>query len=328
MRGRVDRRVDLSQVVGSFDLLAETDVAEIEAASLQVLERTGIWVESDDALDIFADGNCEVDRESHVVRIPGEVVEEALAAAPSSFSLYRRNSDDHIVLGDGTVHFMTGGIGVTFTDRRTGEQRDGRKSDVVDACRLWDWCDNIEVMLEPIEPKDVGPAAVMAHILHASLTHSTKPRVVGPSSQAEAEVMVEMAAAVAGGRDALAERPTLCMASSMVSPLQMGKAASDALQVGARAGLPVGLGTMPMPGATAPATLAGTLVLGNAEALSALVFAQLISKGIPYLYVSTPTPLDLRLALSTVGSPEQALGVACGAQLARLHGLPLWSAGL
>ena len=52
--------------------LSEGDLQDIHLATLEVLERTGVWVEADDAIDVFADGGCHVDRETRRVRIPAE----------------------------------------------------------------------------------------------------------------------------------------------------------------------------------------------------------------------------------------------------------------
>ena len=65
-----------------LDVFTEDEVQDIHLSTLEVLERTGVWVELDEALDIFSDGGCVVDRESRIVRIPPHVVEDAIASAP------------------------------------------------------------------------------------------------------------------------------------------------------------------------------------------------------------------------------------------------------
>ena len=69
--------------------LSDGDLQDIHLASLEVLERTGMWVEADDAIDIFADGGCRVDRETRRVRIPPELVEDAIRSTPPHHSLVR-----------------------------------------------------------------------------------------------------------------------------------------------------------------------------------------------------------------------------------------------
>ena len=65
----------------SLSVFTEAELDDIHLGSLEVLERTGVWVEADDALDIFGDGGCVVDRETRMVRIPPHVVEDAVRSA-------------------------------------------------------------------------------------------------------------------------------------------------------------------------------------------------------------------------------------------------------
>jgi len=82
-----------------------------------------------------------------------------------------------------------------------------------------------------------------------------------------------------------------------------------------------------MAGSTAPVTLAGTLVIHNAEVLAGIVLGQLTNKGAPNLYGSSTTILDLRTAAVTVGCPELAMLGAGVAKLARYYNLPSYIAG-
>ncbi len=63
----------------SLNVFTEAELDDIHLGSLEVLERTGVWVEADDALDVFSDGGCVVDRETRMVRIPPYLVEDASA---------------------------------------------------------------------------------------------------------------------------------------------------------------------------------------------------------------------------------------------------------
>src|SRR5271157_296965 len=64
----------------SLNVFTPDEIDDIHLATLEVLERTGVLVEDDEPLDIFADGGCRVDRETRMVCIPPHVVAEALAA--------------------------------------------------------------------------------------------------------------------------------------------------------------------------------------------------------------------------------------------------------
>ena len=70
----------------------------IHWGTVQVLETAGLWVEDDEAIDLFADGGCKVDRSTHKVKIPSHVLEEAISWAPSTVVLCGRTPDKDVVL--------------------------------------------------------------------------------------------------------------------------------------------------------------------------------------------------------------------------------------
>jgi trimethylamine--corrinoid protein Co-methyltransferase len=74
---------------------------------------------------------------------------------------------------------------------------------------------------------------------------------------------------------------------------------------------------------TGPATLAGNLVVGNAEVISALAMIELAFPGAPVFYAAAQTVMDLRTGAYTGGGPEDFLFGAATNQLADYYNLPL-----
>jgi trimethylamine--corrinoid protein Co-methyltransferase len=74
---------------------------------------------------------------------------------------------------------------------------------------------------------------------------------------------------------------------------------------------------------TGPATVAGTLVVGNAEVISALALMELAAPGAPVYYAAAQTAIDLRSGAYTGGGPEDFLFGAATNQLADFYHLPL-----
>ena len=62
----------------------------------------------------------------------------------------------------------------------------------------------------------------------------------------------------------------------------------EAALVAAEAGIPIGIMAMPNTGSTAPATLAGTLAVGDAEIVSAIVLVQMAYPGAPVYHSFMP----------------------------------------
>lgn len=314
---------------GGFGLtpLSETDLDELHAATLETLERVGVWVEADEALDIFADGGCHVDRETHMVRIPSHVVEESIAKAPSSFVACGRDPKNDVLLAPGRLCFANFTEGLEVTDVRTGEHRVSTKEDIVDAVRVVDALDEIDLALLPVAARDCERAP-SAHGYEAGVGSTTKHVHVPVITREETEAVIEMAALAVGGMDALRERPIMSAGACTVSPLKIPAMVSDVCVTMARAGLPTLHMAMTLAGATGPVTLAGTLVVQNAEALAALTLVQLAEPGAKCIYGSSTTGMDLRFGAAVVGTPELALVGACLGQLTHRYALPSMMAGL
>ena len=307
--------------------LSEGDLDQIHDACLEVLERTGVWVEADEALDVYADGGCQVDRETHMVRIPAHLAEESIGKAPGGFVLCGRDQKHDLKLSDGRVGFANFTEGLMVTDLETGENRTSVKQDIVDAITMVDALDEIDLALLPVAARDCDHAP-SAHGYEAAVASTTKHVHCPVVTREETETIIEMAAAAAGGMDELRERPIMSAGACTVSPLKVPSAVNEVCLTMARAGLPALWMSMTLAGGTGPATLAGTLVVQNAEALAALTLIQLAEPGAKVIYGCSTAGMDLRFGNAVVGTPELALIGSCVNQLARRYGLPALIAGL
>jgi trimethylamine--corrinoid protein Co-methyltransferase len=312
----------------SVNVFTEAELDDIHLATLEVLERTGVFVEADDALDIFKDGGCVVDRETHIVRIPPHVVEDAIASSPSKYVLCGRDPKNDFVMEPGRVAFTNFSEGIRVIDMETGEYRESTLQDVADIARLNDYLSEMDTHEISVGAKEVPPETAAVHNSEAQLLNTTKPIGIGPLSGLECRAIFRMAAAIAGGEDELRARPILYGGVCPVSPLKLPRDATEVIIECSRWGIPDNVLSMAMAGGSSPVTLAGTLVTHNAEVLAGITLAQLTEKGSPVMYGSSTTAMDLKLAAASVGSPEISLISAAVAQMARRYLLPSFVAGL
>jgi trimethylamine---corrinoid protein Co-methyltransferase len=311
----------------TLDVFTAAEVEELHLATLEVLERTGVWAELDDALDLFRDGGCDVDRESRVVRLPPHVVEEAIASAPPAWVLCGRDPRHDFVLESGRVGFSNFGEGLMVVDPVSGVLRQSTKADLADAARLVDALDAIDCFEVALGCGDAPPQTATIHNYEATILNCTKPSCTGPQDGYAARAYIEMAAAAVGGIDALRARPILMLGTCPVSPLKLPREFCEIVITAAREGIPAEILSMAMAGGSAPVTLAGTLVTHNAEVLAGITLSQLAHRGAKVVYGSSTTAMDLRLATASVGTPEMALLSAGVAQLARQYRLPSYVSG-
>ncbi len=299
-------------------------VRRIHAATLEVIETVGVRFPSPQALEIWAAHGATVDRATRVVRAPAQLIEAALRGAPPSFTLAARDPARDLALDGQHVHVGTDGCGVEVLDIVTGARRRSALQDVADIARVADALDGIDFHWVPVSAQDMPPASRSLHELGAIWRNSTKHvQTESVVTEAEARAAIEMAAAVAGGRDALRARPVLSVMQCTISPLAQDGGAIDAGLAAAEAGVPVGYMTMASCAFTGPATPAGNLVVGNAEVISALALMQLAHPGAPVYYAAAQTAMDLRTGAYTGGGPEDFLFGAATNELADFYRVPL-----
>lgn len=310
-------------------ILSEDSLREIHMGTLEVLERTGVWVEHDEALDIYADAGCRVDRERHIVCIPPQLVEDALASVPPTATLYaEREPSNDVILGGNRVAFTNFTVGLKMNDLRTRQRRPAVLADCADIAHVVDACPALDLVLVPLAPSDVRPEMLGPRAYAACLANTTKKVICVHETVSELETIMKIATVVAGGEESFARRPSLQVNAVSISPLRLPKNATEVLIWGARHGLCGKSVPMPMAGATAPPSVAAALVVQNAEELSLLVLQQTVHRGLPFIFGTSGTAMDLQWGTSPVGSPEAALVYAGTAQLARYYDVPNQSGGL
>ncbi len=310
-----------------LDVFTSDELEQVHLGTLEVLQHTGLFVEDDEALAIFASGGADVDGERRVVKIPSYMVEEAARSAPASLRLAGRSPHKDFVMEADRVGFTNFGEGVRIVDPHTGELRESTKQDVADSAKLVDALDDVDVYERALNASDVPPPVTPLHQAEAWMANTSKHGFMCPGNGRLAARIVEMAAAVAGGVAELRQRPIMSFVTCPVSPLKLVRECCEIIIAAARAGLPVNVLSMAMAGGSSPVTLAGTLVTHNAEVLGGIVLDQLVRRGSPVVYGSSTTAMDLRLASASVGSPECGLIGAAVAQMARFYLLPSWVAG-
>ncbi|HHY38459.1 MAG TPA: Trimethylamine methyltransferase MttB, partial [Clostridia bacterium] len=74
-----------------LNMFSEDELYAIHLATLEVLQRTGVKVHDEQAIEIFDGGGAIVERDSCTVRFPPYLVEDAIRTSPRKVVLYGRN---------------------------------------------------------------------------------------------------------------------------------------------------------------------------------------------------------------------------------------------
>ena len=307
-----------------FRILSDTQIEELHLATLQILERTGVTFECQEAINLLGEAGADVSN-SKRVKIPSYLVEQALRTAPKTITLYTRDGEPAIVLNGQTgSHFGSVTGYPEILDPYIRKRRLGYIEDVADMARLSDALPNIERVYTG-SPYKTLPAEIAdeASLLQLIL-NTSKPVgcwvMNGVSSLRE---MIDLCSMVAGGEKQLREKPFFMGASQPVSPLIQGKDPMEKSLLCAEKGIPNFIYPMPMAGATTPATLASCVAISNAEVLSQLVVLQLKNPGTPVIIGSIPTIMDMKTTICSTGAPELSVMLGALTELGHYYGLPV-----
>ena len=304
-----------------ISFLSESEIEAIHDASLRVLEKTGIKVMSKPALDILKKAGAKVDYETGHATLHRSLVEEALKMAPRTVKYCARNPKYDFVLNKQESHFCAEGGPPFMVDWETGKRRYSTSEDIAQCAAIADYLDHVD-LIWPLGAGNDVPAP-MRYIVDmcTSLRNSEKHFEGDATTGKEAQYQIEIAAAIVGGREELRERPIFSHVICTLPPLCYDKGMTEASIELGRAGIPVVVMPMPTTGGTGPATLAGTMVVNNAEFLGGLVIQEFASPGAPVVYAAAVGTIDFKTGSNTL-SPEESLMHLGLNQVAHYYDLP------
>jgi len=308
----------------SIKILSDRDIKDIHTATLDIIQNTGVRFPSERALQIWSAHGAEVDPDSQIVKAKPDLIESAIAKAPPRYILGARQPDLDMPLDGNHVFLGTDGCGVEVIDIHSGQRRMSQLSDVRDIARIADGTDDIAFNWVALSAQDKPVETRGLHEIKTVWENSSKHvQTESIYNAAEAEAAMRMALAVAGSEKNLREKPVLSLMQCSASPLGHDGGSLDAALIAGEFGVPAGFMTMASCLTTGPATMAGTLAVGNAEVIAATALLQLANPGAPVFYAAAQTASDPRTGVYTGGGPEDFLFGAATNQLADFYDIPL-----
>jgi trimethylamine--corrinoid protein Co-methyltransferase len=304
--------------------LTEEQIKEFHRAALEVLEHVGVRLLHKGAIELLLEAGCRL-RGDNVVLIPNWLVEECIASAPSRITIFSQRGEEAMRLEGRNIHFGLGTDLISAVDLVSGETRPSRLEDVRNAATVADYCSEIDFVASFALPSDVARNAMYIECAKAMMETTSKPLFFTAAGREDLAYIIEMAEAVAGGEDALREKPFLIHYSEPTAPLIHSHGALNKLFLCADKSIPVNYTPGDILGASLPVTLAGGIVQANAEALSGIVLHQLRSKGAPIVTGFVASPLDMKKGTICYGAPDFRLTNSAFADIFHYYGLPIWS---
>lgn len=295
-----------------YEILSHKEIERIHQGSLEVLAETGMTVADERSRNILEEGGCEVDHETQRVKFPSDLVQWSIDQCPEKFQVKARNPELTLELGGDRIYFASF-PGFTWLDIDSEERIEATVEDCAKLVRLCDALPMVHTLCQPVAHLGDKPPEVELEWVHATELRNTDKTIMGTAFGGSSKWLVQMIEAT--------DQQTLggiCIASPLVIPEDQAQGILDY----AESGNPQLILSGPSKGATGPATMAGTLVLQNAEILGGTVLAQLAQPGCGVMYMGYSTPMDMRYGTMASGAAEVGIMAVGTAQLARYYRMP------
>ncbi|MEM7072793.1 MAG: trimethylamine methyltransferase family protein [Pseudomonadota bacterium] len=307
---------------GLYRPLSEQQQHQIHQSVLDILETVGLADAIPTCLESMQAFGCFVNDRGRLC-IPRALVEDVIANANRSFTLYGQDSR-HDMQPHGTkVYFGTAGAAVHMVDYQSRTYRQSKLQDLYDMARMVDRLDHIHFFQRTLVARDLpDPFEMDVNTCYASIAGTTKHVGTGWVVPESLHASLEMLHLLAGGEAAWRARPFVSMSCCfVVPPLKFAEDACRCLEIAVRAGMPVLLLAAGQAGATSPSSLAGAVVQELAEVLAGLVYVHSIKQGAPAILGPWPFVSDLRSGAMSGGSGEQAVLMSACAQMGQYYDL-------
>lgn len=322
---RTGMAVKPGQQGGHYRVLSDRDMQRIHEAVLEVLSTIGM-AEATPGVQAMALANgCRDDGDGRLL-FPRALVEDTIASAGRSFTMYSRDGQHDLHIGGGKVHFATSGEAISILDPETRTYRPSVLLDIYDGARLCDRLEHIHQFGQTCVATDMtdDPLARDCSILYSLAAATSKTSGMSISGAGNLKTVIQLCDMILGGEGKFVQRPFCSIGGCcpVVSPLRFAQESLETLVETVRLGLIGDIAIAGQAGATAPVTLAGALVQSLAETIACLCIVNMVRRGAPMMLGAWPFVSDLRTGSFTGGSGEQGLLMAAVAQMGNFYDLP------
>jgi trimethylamine--corrinoid protein Co-methyltransferase len=307
------------------EVLSVEGVEMIHRAAVRLLKEVGILIiDYPPARETFRQHGAKV--EGEMVWLDEDTLMHFVKQAPPTFTHLARNPANHLPIGGRHIIFAPV-YGPPFVADLDRGRRQATLEDFQNFAKLTYMLPHLHAAGGTlVEPNDIDVRERHLDMLLAHITFSDKAFMGSVTHADNARDTVTMAE-ILFGAETIRENPAVISLINASSPLRFDDRMFGALEVYARARQAVLVTPFIIAGAMSPSTMAATLAQQNAEALFGICYAQMLNPGVPCIYGSFLANIDMRSGAPCFGTPEDALALYAGAQMARYYHLPYRSGG-
>lgn len=310
--------------------LDDAAIAALKSRSYALLEDYGVVVIHPDAVRALKKNGAREGRDNDRLRLPQELVEQALNASPKQVSLYGKNPerDIHLPRTDGGFIMRTGTGAHGYVDPATGQYRNLDLKAVTEMAAVGNALDQVGFIAHPFV-HGVPEITADIHSLAGLIGHTDKHVWLQPYAKENVEYLMRLAAIAAGGEDRLRSRPLASCITCSFSPLEFKYMDSEVIIQAGKFGLPLHACSLPSAGGTAPLSTPGMVLMAAAEILAMVTLTHVLAPGTPVIATPLMFTLDMRTGSALQSCAESIQAASMAVQLMKQgFGLPAHTYGV
>lgn len=313
----------MGKLQGMLDPWDPAELERIHQASLELLQKVGVSVDSDEALDALAASGARVDRDARTVRFPAEMVQERMLHAPGCWDRSPAVHAGFSVSADCGAY--------NIWDYATRRARPTTIRDFSDAPRLVQSLKHIDsagnLVYSTAVPSPVGDMIAYRHMW----AHTEKkdggglgrcPSCCHALLPQSFDYLCDMLE-VKIGSEKMREDPEFSFFMGSSSPLRFGRDVLTMALHAIKRGQVVGIGGNCNCGVQSPITAASNITIDHAERLAGMCIVTSIDPNVRFYFCNHTYFLDMRSADIASGSPEQTLLALLGKKVLEHCGFQL-----
>ncbi len=304
----------------AFRFLDDGARQQLAGRAFELLGNHGIVVNHQGAAAALEAAGARRGRDGDRLRLPREMLAEALAATPRTAGLYGKRPERNLGLPRADQGFiMRSGTGAHgYVEPGSGDYRNMDLSAVDEIAAVCNGLDEVGFIAHPFVH---GVAEQISDIYgFARLIARTDKHVwIQPYQKQNIDYLMRIAAVAAGGEQELRDRPLASCITCSFSPLEFKPMDTEAIILSGRFGLPLHACSLPTAGGTAPLSDTGTLVMAVAEVLAMVTQAHVLAPGTPVIATPLMFTLDMRTGSALQACVESLRAAAMAIEVLKGH---------
>jgi len=309
----------MRQILSRVEILSQEDIERLHQATLEVLATVGCRLPHKRVLDMMREAGADVDYSTGVVRFPPDLVERAIRETVGKAKTEREDGKTFRPIPLRHDRFRIGpGNQANIIDYQAEFRRQGTTEDVIKGIVLCNELPYVASCMPLVTPADVPNYMGDLYGYYLCTLYSKKPYHVYILTPEAARQIIRIWEIVREEPARAGHRPYVGYLLEPNGSLSYEEFSLEMALIFAEAGHRIYLGPMAMAGLDAPVTLAGTMVIQNADNLAGVVLCYLL--GVPTSWSGAAHTMDMRYSLCSFGSPNQTLLGFAAIQLGNYYG--------